>query len=60
MGIYVDELKIPEHCNQCFFKDAYHAKCSITHTTWDFTLKGRLPNCPLVEVELMKGDVQAK
>ena len=52
MGIYVDTLEVPEHCNQCFFKNKWHAECIITHTTWTFALKGRLPNCPLKSINL--------
>lgn len=51
MGIYIPDEEMPTSCRQCLLKDSWHDRCKLTNTTWNFSLRGRLRNCPLIEME---------
>lgn len=57
MGIYIPDKEVPTSCKQCFLKDSWHDKCKLTGTSWNFTLKGRLPNCPLIRIAVPHGNL---
>ena len=57
MGIYIPDKEVPISCKQCFLKDNWHDKCKLTGTNWNFTLKGRLPNCPLIKIATPHGNL---
>lgn len=52
--IAIKDMEMPANCKACDFADSY-LMCRLIHWSWGDTTEvretGRLPNCPLIEVD---------
>ena len=50
MGVYIEGMEIPSSCNECPLERIERYVCSITGKAYNWGLKTRPTDCPLVEI----------
>lgn len=52
MGVYIPDMNFPKSCWDCDLADTEAFCPLIRNGSFDLDLEGRLPGCPLVEMDL--------